>query len=73
MFIQGSRLRINLAKTSLIGLNIGSAKLVAKVARIGCSTEALPFHYLGLPLGGNHRAIAFWRPLVEKGKLQLTK
>lgn len=44
-----------------------------KVVVLGCRVESLPFRYLGLPLRGDHRGIAFWRPLVEKFSLKLEK
>ncbi|XP_022158566.1 uncharacterized protein LOC111025019 [Momordica charantia] len=73
LFIKGSGLRINLAKTSLIGINIGENEATSKVDKIGCRVERMSFRYLGLPLGGNHRVIVFWRHLVEKAPVSITK
>lgn len=30
-----------------------------------CSQGSLPFRYLGLPVGANHRSSAIWQPLVD--------
>ncbi|GKU85525.1 hypothetical protein SLEP1_g191 [Rubroshorea leprosula] len=32
----------------------------------------LPFKYLGIPIGGNHRKLAMWQPLVNSFKKKLT-
>lgn len=46
MFIKGSGLRINLTKTSLIGLNLSERSMAYRAARLGCRVETLPFKYL---------------------------
>lgn len=61
LFVKGSELRINLAKTSLVGLNLPERAVANKAAYIGCKVESFPINYLGLPLGGDFRRIDFWK------------
>ncbi|GKV51770.1 hypothetical protein SLEP1_g58395 [Rubroshorea leprosula] len=39
--------------------------------RLCCKAGDLPFKYLGTPVGGNHRRIAMWQPLVNSFKKKL--
>jgi len=33
---------------------------------------AIPFKYLGMYIGGNHRSMAFWSPVIDKIKSKLS-
>jgi len=33
---------------------------------------AIPFKYLGMYIGGNHRSMAFWSPVIDKIKFKLS-
>lgn len=60
-----SGLRVNPSKTKLI--EVGEVPdLNQWAANIGCATEALPFSYLGMPLGAKSRAKSLWDSVVEK-------
>ncbi|RZC85287.1 hypothetical protein C5167_041467 [Papaver somniferum] len=60
-----SELRVNPSKTKLI--QVGQVPdLHQWAANIGCTTEALPFIYLGMPLGAKSKAKTLWDPIVEK-------
>ncbi|GKV08962.1 hypothetical protein SLEP1_g20531 [Rubroshorea leprosula] len=39
--------------------------------RLYCKGKDLPVKYLGIPIGGSHRRIAMWRPLMEFVKKKL--
>ncbi|GKV05586.1 hypothetical protein SLEP1_g17582 [Rubroshorea leprosula] len=39
--------------------------------RLCCKEADLPFKYLGIPVGGNHRKLALWKPLLESFKKKL--
>ncbi|CAK8562999.1 unnamed protein product [Lathyrus sativus] len=32
---------------------------------LACKSILLPFKFLGLSVGGNHRQLAFWRPIIS--------
>lgn len=60
-----SGLRVNPSKTKLIQV-CQVPDLHQWAANIGCTTEALPFIYLGMPLGAKSKAKTLWDPIVEK-------
>ena len=39
---------------------------------LNCKVGSLPFVYLGLPIGGNVRRLAFWEPLLNRIKSRLS-
>ncbi|GKU94430.1 hypothetical protein SLEP1_g7926 [Rubroshorea leprosula] len=39
--------------------------------KLCCKEEEFPFKYLGIPIGGNHRKLAMWQPLVDSFKRKL--
>lgn len=49
----------NVAKTSVIGINIKDEQLLNSAKVLGSSVETSPFSYLGIPLGCN-----FWKRIV---------
>ncbi|GKV26644.1 hypothetical protein SLEP1_g35909 [Rubroshorea leprosula] len=40
--------------------------------RLCCKEGELPFKYLGIPVGGNHKRVAMWQPMVNSFKKKLT-
>ncbi|KAJ0611749.1 putative RNA-directed DNA polymerase [Helianthus annuus] len=70
-----SGLRINLSKSSIIGVGIGDADLASSAMAFGCRVEKLPFKYLGLPVGANMNRISNWRTVIElfESRLSLWK
>ena len=40
--------------------------------RLHCRKGALPFQYLGLPIGARLRSLAFWDPVVDKFEKKLS-
>ncbi|KAE8731452.1 hypothetical protein F3Y22_tig00002840pilonHSYRG01365 [Hibiscus syriacus] len=64
-------LSINFRKSCLAGVKVEEDKL-KQLARLGgCSVSALPFKYLGIPLGADPRRISTWEPVIEKFKAKL--
>jgi hypothetical protein len=61
-----SGLKINKAKCSLVGINSDERKIERLAQSWGCEVGTWPLKYLGLPLGGNPRALNFWNPIMEK-------
>lgn len=66
IFLLDSSLSLNLKKTALIGINVEEEILRSTYSVYGCRVEEFPFSYLGIPLGGNHKSLLFWEPVVDK-------
>lgn len=65
-FLFASGLKVNYAKSMLIGCNIPDEEVRRLADQFGWSVGTLPINYLGAPLGGNPRKVNFWRPIVDK-------
>ncbi|GKU90554.1 hypothetical protein SLEP1_g4537 [Rubroshorea leprosula] len=59
------------AYDKLMGVNVEEAWVGKMAYRLYCKRKDLPFKYLGIPIGGNHRRIAMWQPLMESVKKKL--
>lgn len=59
-------LKVNLEKSSVLGLNLNEVKLFTCAQLLGCQKEQWSLKFLVLPLGGNPGAPEFWSPVVEK-------
>lgn len=63
----------------LFGRNLHFVRLIdedqqlSTAARLNCKVEHLPFMYLGLPLGGCPKKVAFWQPMIDKVHKKLDK
>ncbi|KAJ9538095.1 hypothetical protein OSB04_030828 [Centaurea solstitialis] len=67
-----SGLRINLSKSSLMGVSVPKEE-VQKVARwLNCKEGSIPFTYLGLPVGDNMAKASAWQPIIDKFKSRLS-
>jgi len=60
-----SGLKVNFSKSHLVGVNVSSSWLSEAASMLSCKVGAIPFVYLGLPIGGNARRISFWNPLIN--------
>lgn len=67
-----SGLKINLGKSTMIGIEMAKESLKEFAEDIGCGTRRTPFSYLGLLVGGNPRRKSFWSPVIEKVERRLT-
>lgn len=61
-----SGLKVNLFKTSMVGIEVEGNSLLRFVEMMGCSVGRWPIKYLGMQLGGNPKLVALWDPVVEK-------
>ncbi|KAJ9542843.1 hypothetical protein OSB04_029349 [Centaurea solstitialis] len=66
-----SGLKINLRKSKLYGVGINEAEVQDWAREMGCEGGALPFIYLGLPVGASMRKIKNWNPVFDKVKKKL--
>ncbi|KAL8483512.1 hypothetical protein ACS0TY_026269 [Phlomoides rotata] len=64
-------LNVNFNKSSLMGLNMDSANLQYMADILSCEVGLIPFSYLGLNVGINHKRAASWEKLVEKIRRRL--
>lgn len=68
-----SDLKVNFAKSSLVGISIDEVLSSRPAAILHCRLMGIPFMYLGLPVGGNPRRLAFWDPVIQRIKQRLSK
>jgi len=59
-------LKVNFNKSQLVGVNVSTSWLSKAAVALGCKVGSVPFVYLGLPIGGNARRLAFWEPLLNR-------
>ena len=70
-FCAVSGLKINLRKSSIVGINFQDQKLIDLASSVGCEIGNWPLKYLGLPLGGNPKKADFWALVLEKVERRL--
>ena len=72
-FELASGLKINLAKSSLMAF--GKSDLWNKEAAeyLNCRILAMPFNYLGIPIGANPRHCELWDPVIRKCERKLSR
>jgi len=59
-----SGLKVNFNKSLLTGVNLTASWLSEVALAMNCRVGALPFVYLGLPIGGHPRKLDFWKPIL---------
>jgi hypothetical protein len=59
-------LQINFHKSSLIPINLSDEKAISIAGLLGCKIAAMPFTYLGLPLGTTKPTVQDLMPLVDR-------
>jgi len=64
-FEMASGLKVNFAKSCLIGVNVGREFMEAACNFMNCREGFLPFKYLDLPVGANPRRMSTWEPLLD--------
>ncbi|XP_026398230.1 uncharacterized protein LOC113294010 [Papaver somniferum] len=68
-FITG--LKVNTSKTRLI--TVGDVpELSLWAEEVGCTTDSLPFMYMGMPLGAKSGSKGIWDPIIEKFDARLS-
>jgi len=64
-------LKVNFHKSSLIGVNVQKDFMEAACNFLHCREGAIPFKYLGLPVGANSRKLSTWEPMLDQLKKRL--
>ncbi|MCI25653.1 RNA-directed DNA polymerase (Reverse transcriptase), partial [Trifolium medium] len=64
-FELASGLKVNFAKSCVMGVNVSSDFLDLAERFLHCRIGSLPFMYLGLPVGANPRKEITWKPLLD--------
>ncbi|GKV38639.1 hypothetical protein SLEP1_g46528 [Rubroshorea leprosula] len=64
-------LKINFRKSQLIGVGVDQNWCAKMAFQLCCKEGKLPFRYLEIPIGGNHRRRAMWQPMVESVRKKL--
>ncbi|GKV26615.1 hypothetical protein SLEP1_g35880 [Rubroshorea leprosula] len=64
-------LKINFGKSQLMGVGVEEEWREKMAIRLCCKVGDFPFKYLGILIGGNHRRLTMWQPLVESFKRKL--
>jgi hypothetical protein len=63
-----SGLKVNFYKSKLYGINLVDSFLSASSSFLHCAVEAIPFRFLGIPVGANPRRRSTWLPIIESMK-----
>lgn len=68
-----SGLKVNFFKSRIAGVCVEPSWLRSAASILHCQEMKIPFTYLGIPLGGNPRRLAFWDPIIYKIRSRLSK
>ena len=60
------RLKVNLDKSNLFGINLDQNHLSRLAKLLDCKASDWPILYLGLYLGGNPKTCSFWDSVIER-------
>ncbi|KAJ0918826.1 putative RNA-directed DNA polymerase [Helianthus annuus] len=71
-FYLASGLKVNLCKSKLFGVGVGSSEVDEMANTLYCKAGAFPFKYLGLQVGGNMNLVKNWKPVMEVFKNRLS-
>ncbi|GKU90517.1 hypothetical protein SLEP1_g4505 [Rubroshorea leprosula] len=64
-FEMAAGLKINFGKCQLMGIGVEDDWRNKMAYRLGCKEGEFPIKYLGIPIGGNHRRVKMWQPLLD--------
>ncbi|MCH84208.1 RNA-directed DNA polymerase (Reverse transcriptase), partial [Trifolium medium] len=67
-----SGLKVNFAKSCLLGVNIYLSFMRSTSIFLNCGLETVPFRYLGLSVGANPRSLSTWEPMHDSLKKRLS-
>ncbi|KAJ0520454.1 putative RNA-directed DNA polymerase [Helianthus annuus] len=68
-----SGLKINIEKSNLYGIGVGTEEIGVMANEVGCNADSLPFKYLGLKVGANMNRIKNWQPVIDIFRARLSK
>ena len=71
-YARATGLKINYAKSQLMPINVNAQKTLDLANALGCQVGAMPFTYLGLPLGTTRPTVRELMPLVDRIERRLT-
>ncbi|GKV14959.1 hypothetical protein SLEP1_g25757 [Rubroshorea leprosula] len=58
-------LKINFRKCQLMGIGVEDDWRKKMAYRLGCKEGEFSIKYLGIPIGGDHRRLKMWQPLLD--------
>ena len=61
-----SGLRVNLRKSTILGINTDMDMLQNLATFSECEVGVWPIKYLGIPLGGNPPKVDFWEEILQR-------
>ncbi|KAL4185406.1 hypothetical protein AMTRI_Chr10g230540 [Amborella trichopoda] len=64
-------LKVNLHKSSLVGINCTGPSHHSLALVLGCKVESFPISYLGLPISDSKFPIAVWDRIIERVQVKL--
>jgi hypothetical protein len=70
-FELASGLKVNFWKSCLMGINVSDSFMENACTFLNCMRGAIPFKYLGLPVGASPRRESTWEPMVERIRSKL--
>ncbi|XP_058774309.1 uncharacterized protein LOC131648579 [Vicia villosa] len=65
-------LKVNMGKSNLYGIGLEKSFILAASQFLMCKIGKFPFKFLGVMVGGNHRRISFWNPILAAMKAKLS-
>lgn len=67
-----SGLKVNFAKTNVVGLNLEDRVVSGVASFLACRVGSVPFKFLGVPVGANPRRISTWQSVIDSIKARLS-
>ena len=65
-FEMASGWKVNLHKSSLIGVNVSREFMEVTCGFLHCRERSIRFKYLGLPVGANPKKVSTWEPMLDQ-------
>jgi hypothetical protein len=65
-------LKVHFHKSQVITFNVDEIRQQDIASFLGCRIGTIPFIYLGLLIGGNHKRLSVWQSVVEKARRRLS-
>nr|KAJ0212439.1 hypothetical protein LSAT_V11C400171510 [Lactuca sativa] len=65
-FYMVSGLKINLFKSSLLGVGVNQSEVTSLTSITGCAATKFPFSYLGIPVGGSMSRVNSWDVIMDR-------
>lgn len=71
-FEMASGLKVNFAKSNVIGLNMDEWSINGVSSFLACKVGSVPFKFLGVLVGANPRRASMWQPVLDSMKARLS-